>query len=130
MFLGANENLRLSHLASHTIASRQRLSPPQLFARTADSTRLTNSCSGSVVPKMSHPVNTTISPSSGKTISSCPPKPLAIHTSRCESFRASSHHLNPYLSSSSACIIGATDSLTHSFGTICFPSHVPSCRYK
>src|SRR4029077_12100834 len=80
--------------------------------------------------RISHPVNTAIMSSSGKTMSRWPPKPRAIKTYAVRSVRGSSHHLNPYLNPSSASVDGARDCLTHSLDTICFPSHTPPCKYR
>jgi hypothetical protein len=100
----------------------------QLCERTAPRIRLINSPSPAGSLRMSHPVTTAIRSSSGNTIRRWPPKPLAIQTYCCLSARGKSHHLNPYRKPSSASIKGVSDCFTQSFDTICFPSHMPSCR--
>ena len=69
----------------------------QVSACIASRSRLANSWSVAGSLRISHPVNTAISSSSGKTIRRCPPNPLPIQTYRCVPARGYSHHLNPYL---------------------------------
>src|SRR5437660_8428325 len=99
-------------------------------ARTAGKSRFPKSRSGASSLRISHPVNTAIRSSSGKTMRRCPPKPRAIQIYPGRSVRGSSHHLNPYLKPSSASVNGVSDCLTQSCATICFPSHMPSWRYR
>src|SRR5262249_52151778 len=65
---------------------------------TAGSSRFTRSRGAASSFKISQPVNTTISFSSGKTISFWPPNPHASQTNfPCSGYN---HHLNPYWKSS------------------------------